>query len=281
MAWYHDLALGAASSSIGGFINSAFGSNNAEQQLQYQKELAEYINSNKHQWEVKDLKAAGLNPILSATGGSAIGVGGVGSLVSGDNGLGSSNMASNSALKMNKATNEINEKLGMRGLDIQDKRVENQNKNDDELTLASALEKAASTSKLDQERQNSIIQTMALRDYYQGMVGAANANASASALGAAAAWKQAENTEYINSALHGKFKSEERLNDWRSNYQSLVNDLTKYENATAFSLKENYGYAKTAGKVIKGTFDMVRPGIKINTDSYRDDNGHWRSSSGW
>lgn len=48
-----------------------------EAQLQAQKDLFEFENSNKHQFEVNDLRAAGLNPILSATNGSAVSVGGV------------------------------------------------------------------------------------------------------------------------------------------------------------------------------------------------------------
>lgn len=46
-------------------------------QLEAQKQLFEYENSNKHQFEVGDLKAAGLNPVLSAMNPQAIGVGGV------------------------------------------------------------------------------------------------------------------------------------------------------------------------------------------------------------
>lgn len=46
-------------------------------QLEAQKQLFEFENSNKHQFEIGDLKAAGLNPILSAMNPQAIGVGGV------------------------------------------------------------------------------------------------------------------------------------------------------------------------------------------------------------
>lgn len=48
-----------------------------QEQLKAQKDLFEFENTNKHQFEVGDLRAAGLNPILSATNGNAIGVGGV------------------------------------------------------------------------------------------------------------------------------------------------------------------------------------------------------------
>lgn len=48
-----------------------------EHQEQLQEKLFEYENKNKHQFEVEDLRNAGLNPILSATNGSSVGVGGV------------------------------------------------------------------------------------------------------------------------------------------------------------------------------------------------------------
>lgn len=70
--------------SIGGFINSITGASNSASQAnkyavgnaalnhKYQKEFAQ----NAHQWEVEDLKKAGLNPALSAGGGGASASGG-------------------------------------------------------------------------------------------------------------------------------------------------------------------------------------------------------------
>lgn len=70
-----------AGSILGKFVSSALDSHYAgqqiEKQLEAQKELFEFENSNKHQFEVKDLRAAGLNPVLSAMNPSSIGVGGV------------------------------------------------------------------------------------------------------------------------------------------------------------------------------------------------------------
>lgn len=70
--------------SLGGFVNSITGASNSASQAnkyavgnaalnhKYQKEFAQ----NAHQWEVEDLKKAGLNPALSAGGGGTSASGG-------------------------------------------------------------------------------------------------------------------------------------------------------------------------------------------------------------
>lgn len=61
------------SKGIGNTLNKITGATSAaELQHEYQKEFAQ----NAHQWEVKDLEAAGLNPILSAGGQGATASGG-------------------------------------------------------------------------------------------------------------------------------------------------------------------------------------------------------------
>lgn len=74
-------------SSVGKALNSVTGATSAAAQNQkyalqsaqvnnaYQKEFAK----NAHQWEVEDLKNAGLNPVLSANGGASASGGGVNS----------------------------------------------------------------------------------------------------------------------------------------------------------------------------------------------------------
>lgn len=72
--------------SILGGIGSFFGSGiSAKTQQNFNKELMSIQNKynvnqykHRHQWEMQDLLAAGLNPILTATGGSAGSVSGVG-----------------------------------------------------------------------------------------------------------------------------------------------------------------------------------------------------------
>lgn len=67
------IAGNALGSLVSGGINSAYAQQNAEHNMELQKELWKYMQSNKHQLEVQDLEAAGLNKILSATNGQAIG----------------------------------------------------------------------------------------------------------------------------------------------------------------------------------------------------------------
>lgn len=70
----------------GGLIGSAFGGNSAKKQAALQRQNWSYQQQNAHQFEVGDLKAAGLNPILSATNSQIAGMGSAPS--TSDNGVG-------------------------------------------------------------------------------------------------------------------------------------------------------------------------------------------------
>lgn len=70
----------------GGIVSSVLGSNSAKKQAALQRQNWAYQQQNAHQFEVGDLKAAGLNPILSATNSQIAGMGSAPSMS--DNGVG-------------------------------------------------------------------------------------------------------------------------------------------------------------------------------------------------
>lgn len=61
-------AIGGAASLLGGASANAASAKEAKLNREFQERMAR----NKHQYEVKDLRAAGLNPILSAHAGAAV-----------------------------------------------------------------------------------------------------------------------------------------------------------------------------------------------------------------
>lgn len=70
----------------GGIVSSVLGSHSARKQAALQRQNWAYQQRNAHQFEVGDLKAAGLNPILSATNSQIAGMGSAPSMT--DNGVG-------------------------------------------------------------------------------------------------------------------------------------------------------------------------------------------------
>lgn len=67
MSWF-STNFGAIGGILGSIGSSILGSNSAKSVSQQNYEASKEAMQNKHQWEVEDLKKAGLNPILSATG---------------------------------------------------------------------------------------------------------------------------------------------------------------------------------------------------------------------
>lgn len=62
-------AIGAIGNILGGSISANKSANSAKEALEAQKEAMQ----NRHQWQVADLRKAGLNPILSANNGASTG----------------------------------------------------------------------------------------------------------------------------------------------------------------------------------------------------------------
>lgn len=86
---FNDLTGSSSAASLSHKYSSALASQNAE----YQREFAK----NAHQWEVEDLKKAGLNPVLSAGGSGASASGGGGGTVGVSAGAGGFSEIMNSA----------------------------------------------------------------------------------------------------------------------------------------------------------------------------------------
>lgn len=72
MSWLGNFVGNLAGQFLGNSVNSHSAKQNAEMEAKLQRENWEYMQKNKHQFEVADLRAAGLNPILSAGQGSAV-----------------------------------------------------------------------------------------------------------------------------------------------------------------------------------------------------------------
>ena len=89
----------------GGVISSVLGSNSAKKQAALQRQNWAYQQQNAHQFEVNDLKAAGLNPILSATNSQIAGMGSAPSMS--DNGVGAGVTNSITAALTRQANMEI------------------------------------------------------------------------------------------------------------------------------------------------------------------------------
>lgn len=103
--------IGAALTSAGGSIASALQSERAvKRQIEWERERATHA----HQWEVEDLKAAGLNPILSVDGSGAT-TGGISAPVPDTSGLGNAGAALAGAIESMTNTALTSAQIGKTG----------------------------------------------------------------------------------------------------------------------------------------------------------------------
>lgn len=87
---------GAIAGALGGsLISAGFANRQQNKNLNFQREMAQ----NAHQYQVADMKAAGLNPILSATGGGA--------KASGGSAIGNIDNTVNSAISVRRSIQEL------------------------------------------------------------------------------------------------------------------------------------------------------------------------------
>lgn len=106
---------------LGNAANSAI---NGALSLHNQKKLFEFENKNKHQFEVADLRAAGLNPILSAMNPQTASVGGT-SLSGSDGGTSSVNSAlSYKAKKAEIKVAQMNAETELKKVQVEDKKAQ-------------------------------------------------------------------------------------------------------------------------------------------------------------
>ncbi|QCS36279.1 minor capsid protein [Capybara microvirus Cap1_SP_209] len=129
-------------SALGGIAGSALSLGTSaysmRKQYNYAKKLAEYTGSHAHQWEVSDLQAAGLNPILSAGGTGNAGSGMPSGLNADFSGLG---QAANSAAAEDLAKAQI------RAQDAQAAQSLTNAKLNEELTRKAQVEKDATSGR--------------------------------------------------------------------------------------------------------------------------------------
>lgn len=99
---------------VGGLVSTAFGGHTARQNATHNADLTrenwEYQQKNAHQFEVQDLRDAGLNPILSATNSQMAGMSPVSGSAVSDNGVASSLITSAVARENKKTDAEIEQK---------------------------------------------------------------------------------------------------------------------------------------------------------------------------
>lgn len=178
---------GLAGNILGNTIGSIFGKHNAKAQADIQLDSWKYMQGNKHQLEVEDLRKAGLNPILSAGNGSAVSAPSVSSSSS-DNGLGQTFAQSITAAKQLKiAEKDANTRLmdaetNLRNAKTQERLAESQSFVNEALIGYYDSTSAFQKAKEDETRNNIKIALEKLPYEIDVLASSAEANRTAAAL---------------------------------------------------------------------------------------------------
>lgn len=251
--------LGAAIGAIGGLFGAKMGANAAEDNLQKQIDWQKEQLQNKHQWEVEDLRKAGLNPILSSHGSSSAASVSPSAIVNPLSGLASS--AS---------------QLGMLKSEIEKNKadIRNQSKTADaaqENAAASMLNARtnkdlaeANEFKINQDIQNSILATAAdvkfkqqQADSYDRLVNGQIANGAAMASAAASQADAAWHNAHTSSA-----KAKKEMENLDSQIKARLGDIAKSDitaearrrNPTAYVLFDVLSNLNSAVNPFSGLF---------------------------
>ena len=241
-----EAVAGIASDILGGIFGAESASDAAQAQFEYQKQLMDLQNQynvenykHRHQWEVADLRSAGLNPILSAN--SAASVAGAG--------LPQAGMRQAQTYDFSKALNAVaNSALVKKQTELEEYKAQSERikadadmlrARNDEARTPSAITLQESQSNLnlkniemldknyelnkiyndaqvreiDQRIINSVMEVTAKVELYQKQGDAALMSASAAQAHAAAAMRSAEAQEIIAQVAESNGISQRQLND--------------------------------------------------------------------
>lgn len=229
--------FGAQESSAQEMAAQQFEYNKALQQNQFELNKQSYLH--RHRWEVADLKAAGLNPILSANSAGSVpsvGAGSVGLPQAPEMKLGKTLEAiANSALAKKQTelaefkadTERIVANADMlrakqeeartaSSIEVNQSQASLNIKNVEMLDKSYELHKLyneAQVREIDQRIINSVMEVQAKVQYYKDSGEAALRSASAAESQAAAAWQNAETQRIIASVAEANGISQRALND--------------------------------------------------------------------